>query len=234
MIAIRRLAKRFSKQTLSEVKPAPLSETVDHTVEEEAGEPPLKAFQNPSTPLSPYPSLTLSSPASSDEDDDSEDEDDKNNRMERRVVYVRRRQRVAPSRGDLPVERVPSAEKRKYSQYKCSVECSSSASSSDDEVKEAFESSDHTSWSQRPIRVPPSGCRKRVSKYFAQMASTGSIERPQLDFKKMQSKRFLMVHKPVVVLRHNYHPCTFSGMCPPLELSLDFTSHSFQPVPTQT
>ncbi|CAI8004811.1 hypothetical protein GBAR_LOCUS4012 [Geodia barretti] len=211
MIAIRRLAKRFSKQTLSEVKPAPLSETVDHTVEEEAGEPPLKAFQNPSTPLSPYPSLTLSSPASSDEDDDSEDEDDKNNRK-----------------------------------------CSSSASSSDDEVKEAFESSDHTSWSQRPIRVPPSGCRKRVSKYFAQMASTGSIERPQLDFKKMQSKRFLMVsssssslhlyvifvclqvHKPVVVLRHNYHPCTFSGMCPPLELSLDFTSHSFQPVPTQT
>ena len=70
---------------VSGVQPAPLSETVDHTVEEEAGEPPLKAFQNPSTPLSPYPSLTLSSPASSDEDDDSEDEDDKNNRSESRL-----------------------------------------------------------------------------------------------------------------------------------------------------
>jgi hypothetical protein len=142
MIAIRRLAKRFSKQTLSEVKPAPLSETVDHTVEEEAGELPQKAFQNPSTPLSPYPSLTLSSPASSGEDDDSEEEDDMNNRSDLRLpightqhkpssdwstellerrVCVRRRQRVAASRGDLPVERVPSAEKRKYSQYKCSV-----------------------------------------------------------------------------------------------------------------
>ena len=38
-----------------------------------------------------------------------------------RKVCVRRRLRVAASRGELPVERVPSAEKRKYSQYKCSV-----------------------------------------------------------------------------------------------------------------
>ena len=37
-------------------------------------------------------------------------------------VCARRRQRVsAGSRGELSVERVPSAEKRKYSQYKCSV-----------------------------------------------------------------------------------------------------------------
>ena len=187
---------------------------------------------------------------------------------------VRRRQRAREQRAPLqrelaPVERVPSAEKRKYSQYKCSLgqllylfvcfvcvclstcvfmwnvcnmnttsdciprqtnvsmtsfgvapplstyfaalttgtshtvthltEGTSSASSSDDEVREAFEDSapshppDHTPCSQRPIRVPPSGCRKRVPKYFAQMASPGSIERPRLDFNKMQSKRFLMV-----------------------------------------
>ena len=67
------------------MQPAPLSETVDHTVEEEAGELPQKAFQNPSTPLSPYPSLTLSSPASSGEDDDSEEEDDMNNRSDLRL-----------------------------------------------------------------------------------------------------------------------------------------------------
>lgn len=81
---------------------------------------------------------------------------------------------------------------------------SSSASSSDDEVKEAFESClpspldhnpDHTFLSpvQRPIRVAPSGCRKRVPKYFAQMASAECVERPRLDFNKMQSKRLVMV-----------------------------------------
>ena len=66
------------------MQPAPLSETVDHTVEEEGGvEPPQKAFTNPSPPLSPSPSsLTLSS-SSSSEGEESEDEDeDKNNRSE--------------------------------------------------------------------------------------------------------------------------------------------------------
>lgn len=97
---------------------------------------------------------------------------------------------------------------------------SSNDSSSDDEVKEAFEncltasssppswSTDHTHWSsiQRPIRVPSSaGCRKRGPKYFAQMSSSSSsspvtIERPRLDFNKMQSKRFLMV-----ILSHDSH-----------------------------
>ena len=79
---------------------------------------------------------------------------------------------------------------------------SSSGSSSDDEVKEAFEStaSSHSLWPghthpwPRPIRVPPTGCRKKAPKYFAQMSSAGTIERPRLDFNKMQySKRFVMV-----------------------------------------
>ena len=79
---------------------------------------------------------------------------------------------------------------------------SSSGSSSDDEVKEAFENtaSPHSLWPghthpwPRPIRVPPTGCRKKAPKYFAQMSSAGAIERPRLDFNKMQySKRFVMV-----------------------------------------
>lgn len=105
---------------------------------------------------------------------------------------------------------------------------SSSASSSDDEVKEAFESClpspldhtpDHTLLSpvQRPIRVAPSGCRKRVPKYFAQMASTEPVERPRLDFNKMQSKRLVMVR---CLLCH--YPTPF-----PFPLSL----HLFPPSP---
>ena len=83
------------------------------------------------------------------------------------------------------------------------TEGSSSASSSDDEIKEAFESclpssppawrAGHTHWVQRPVRVAPSSYRKRVPKYFAQMASTAAIERPRLDFNKMQSRRLVMV-----------------------------------------
>ena len=87
---------------------------------------------------------------------------------------------------------------------------SSSASSSDDEVKEAFEDYTrrqvHTTFSRdmkgtlpwtmsinRPIKVLPVGCRKRSPKYFAQM-SASSLERPFLDFNKMQhSKRAVMV-----------------------------------------
>jgi len=94
---------------------------------------------------------------------------------------------------------------------------SSSASSSDDEIKEAFESYKQRlvplsaavpSWNardmravvfpktmdpitSRPLRVVPSGHRK--PKFFAQMSATPS-ERPYLDFNKMQhSKRVLMV-----------------------------------------
>ena len=64
------------------VQPAPLSETVDHTVEEDVAGPPQKAFQNHSPSLSPSPSQTVSSPASSSEDEDSEEEEDRNNRSE--------------------------------------------------------------------------------------------------------------------------------------------------------
>ena len=98
-----------------------------------------------------------------------------------------------------------------------SIGSSSSASSSDDEIKEAFESYKQRlvplsaavpSWnsrdmwgpvypktmdpiSSRPLRVVPSGHRK--PKFFAQMSATPS-ERPYLDFNKMQhSKRVLMV-----------------------------------------
>ena len=88
-----------------------------------------------------------------------------------------------------------------------SAEGSSSGSSSDEEVREAFEnylppvlptlSVGSALWSpaERPIRVAPSGCRKRVPKYFAQMASTDTIERPRLDFNKMQSRRLTMVRE---------------------------------------
>ena len=94
---------------------------------------------------------------------------------------------------------------------------SSSASSSDDEIKEVFESCKQRqvptraafssrssrdmqgqvfpqtvdSNTNRPLRVVPSGHHK--PKFFAQMAATAS-ERPSLDFNKMQhSKRLLMV-----------------------------------------
>ena len=94
---------------------------------------------------------------------------------------------------------------------------SSSGSSSDDEVKEAFEStaSSHSLWPghthpwPRPIRVPPTGCRKKAPKYFAQMSSAGTIERPRLDFNKMQySKRFVMVSAlcSLSLLHTPHHP----------------------------
>ena len=91
------------------------------------------------------------------------------------------------------------------------TEASSSASSSDEEVREAFENYlppvlpaltvGSALWSpaERPIRVPPSGCRKRVPKYFAQMASTDTIERPRLDFNKMQSRRLAMVRAELYI-----------------------------------
>lgn len=252
MITIRRLTKRFSKQTLSEVKPAPLSETVDHTVEEDYPLPPHKAFQPPSPSRSPSPLPPPSSPAETDDscEGESEEEEVLCARVEgqQRRHCLKRRER--PSRRELPrhqelvVDRVPSAEKRKYSQYKSGTEASSSASSSDEEVREAFENYlppvlpaltvGSALWSpaERPIRVPPSGCRKRVPKYFAQMASTDTIERPRLDFNKMQSRRLAMVRKPAV-LRHSYSR-PLPSMRPSLELTLDFSSHSFQPVPTHT
>lgn len=249
MIVIRRLTKKFSKQTLSEVKPAPLSETVDHTLEEGEYTPSQhQAFQPPSPSHSPITS----------DEEEGEGEESGDEEVLKTIDidlpkrhFMKHRKCPAPPHRELLVERIGSAEKRKYSQYKCSTDGSSNDSSSDDEVKEAFEncltasssppswSTDHTHWSsiQRPIRVPSSaGCRKRGPKYFAQMSSSSSsspvtIERPRLDFNKMQSKRFLMVRKPVVH-RHNYHRA-FPIMRPSLELSLDFTSHSlFQPVPT--
>ena len=91
---------------------------------------------------------------------------------------------------------------------------SSSASSSDDEIKEVFESCKQRqvptraafpsrssrdmqgqvfpqTVDSRPLRVVPSGHHK--PKFFAQMSATAS-EQPDLDFNKMQhSKRLLMV-----------------------------------------
>lgn len=163
---------------------------------------------------------------------------------------------------------------------------SSSGSSSDDEVKEAFENtaSPHSLWPghthpwPRPIRVPPTGCRKKAPKYFAQMSSAGAIERPRLDFNKMQySKRFVMVSvlsslpchtrsspspswpagpqaygSPTPLLSctlhtgqplHSLPGRRFMFSLPPflpppsqrptLELALDLSHHSFQPVSAQ-
>ena len=125
------------------------------------------------------------------------------------------------------------------------TDASSSASSSDEEVREAFENHTPPVWSsisvgstlwspaQRPIRVAPSSCRKRVTKYFAQMASTEPIERPRLDFNKMQSRRLAMVSGQLLSRAMGSHVtiCSLSNcLCAASQL-LQTSAFSGKPLP---
>lgn len=256
MFSIRRLTKQFSRQTLSEVKPAPLSETVDHTVEMCKNDD-VFAAGKPFTGVSQVSSDPSSTSSSSDSEEE-EEEAGPSRGLHRREG---RGERLAPrAPRELRIERVPSAEKRKYSQYKYSTGSSSSASSSDDEIKEAFENStcrqvppcpprpscspwelrgplppwgtEHATFC-RPLKVLPTGYRKKSPKYFAQMSVPCGGERPFLDFNKMQhSKRLSAVRRPIVI-RHNSRVHSIQRP-PTLEVSLDLSKHAFQPVLTQT
>lgn len=116
--------------------------------------------------------------------------------------------------------------------YAHTVGSSSNASSSDDEIKEAFEGysclcrcsySPSYSWTllndnkadqafmwnpdpfvtNRPVKVAPVGHKK--PKFFAQMSGSRS-ERPHLDFNKMQqSKRLIMVSSGFCFSREPTH-----------------------------
>ena len=58
------------------LQPAPASETVDHTVDQDCTASPHTAFQPPSPSPSPPPSPSLSSPASSADEGGSEEEEE--------------------------------------------------------------------------------------------------------------------------------------------------------------
>lgn len=58
------------------VQPAPLSETVDHTLEDDGLPPPHKAFQCPSPPRSPFPSPSLEEESGDSCEGESEGEEE--------------------------------------------------------------------------------------------------------------------------------------------------------------
>ncbi|XP_064403781.1 uncharacterized protein LOC135349209 [Halichondria panicea] len=246
MQSIKRLSKKFGRQSLNEVKPAPPSSTVDHTTA-----PPTVTTPHTS-PLFTKDLPRRCSDHTSSDSSDSESEEDCTTRAHP-VHSVIRKKHLGSNK--LKMERVSSAEKRTYRQYKYSTGSSSSASSSDDEIKEAFEGHTHfhyspvmktslkdfkqgspLSWgtdplfANRPLKALPVGHRK--PKYFAQMSGSYA-ERPRLDFNKMQhSKRLVMVRRPLV-LRNNSKVHSIARP-PSFAVSLDISAHTFTPVLTQT
>lgn len=271
MLSIKRLTRKLGKQTLNEVKPAPVSETVDHTVpfvhefptsfQTDPSESPVLLVTSESKDQETPSCSVLALPSHSESSSDSETEEPQKTKARTKGCLRPLRKKLLTS--ELKIERVSSAEKRKYSQYKCSTGSSSSAGSSDEEIKEAFEGHSlqcellcdspplhHNSWTppkdikidrafawHSGLCVTPRPLKVVPAGHrkpkFFAQMTASHSRRPHIDFDKMQHSKRLNMVRRPVAIRNNSKIHSLHRP-PSLQVSLDISKHKFQPVLTQT